>query len=101
MGGVEELNEKLATVNLEFNKPEEEEAKAILENQIENAWKDINEELIILGQNSSLPKPVIISIVNTAKATDIFNRNCRDAFSNPNHLTQGIISSLVVDPIST
>ncbi|GAB4854276.1 hypothetical protein Ancab_022862 [Ancistrocladus abbreviatus] len=77
-----------------------EEAKAILLDQVENAWKDINEELLLLAQSSSLPRPLIMRIVNTAKAVDIFNRNCGDAYSNPNHLTQGIISSLLVDPMS-
>ncbi|GAB4854256.1 hypothetical protein Ancab_022843 [Ancistrocladus abbreviatus] len=78
----------------------EEEAKAILLNQVENAWKDMNEELLLLGQNSSLPKPVIKCIVNTAKATDIVGRKYGNAFNIPNDIIKGTISSLFIDPMS-
>ncbi|GAB4854277.1 hypothetical protein Ancab_022863, partial [Ancistrocladus abbreviatus] len=76
----------------------EEEAKAILQNQVENAWKDINEELLLLGQNSKLPKPVIKCIVNHARAVDIYIRNDNDEYTNP-HIIKGTISSLFIDPL--
>ncbi|GAB4830431.1 hypothetical protein Ancab_020069, partial [Ancistrocladus abbreviatus] len=78
----------------------QEEAKAIIRSQVENAWKDINQELLLLDrQYSSLPKSVIMCIVNHAKAVDIFLHNDRNAHTYP-HIIKGTISSLFVDPMS-
>ncbi|GAB4854270.1 hypothetical protein Ancab_022857 [Ancistrocladus abbreviatus] len=80
----------------------EEEAKAILENQVENAWKDINQELLLLlgAQSNSLPKPVIMCFVNLARAVDISIHNDRNAYIH-SHITKPTVSSLFVHPMST
>ncbi|GAB4854284.1 hypothetical protein Ancab_022871 [Ancistrocladus abbreviatus] len=80
----------------------EEEAKAILENQVENAWKDINQELLLLlgGQSNSLPEPVIMCFVNLARAVDISVHNDRNAYIH-SHITKPTVSSLFVHPMST
>ncbi|GAB4854262.1 hypothetical protein Ancab_022849 [Ancistrocladus abbreviatus] len=78
----------------------EEEANAVILSKVENAWKDVNEELLLLAQNSNLPKPVIMGVVNTAKSSYITVHKYGNEFNLPDHIMKGIISSLFIEPMS-
>ncbi|GMH24920.1 hypothetical protein Nepgr_026763 [Nepenthes gracilis] len=74
----------------------EMQAKSILKNQVKNAWKDINEEFI-KGIGTTIPKPILICILNCARAGYIFGK-IGDVLENPD-IAKTIMSSLFIDPI--
>ncbi|XVE50475.1 hypothetical protein DITRI_Ditri01bG0165100 [Diplodiscus trichospermus] len=76
------------------------EEKAIEEfnDQIENAWKDINQELLI-GPTDKVPMAVLTRVLNLAKVMDFLYKE-GDGYTHVGHATRTGITSLLIDPIS-
>ncbi|XP_060672679.1 alpha-copaene synthase-like [Ziziphus jujuba] len=75
---------------------EAEEAYKMLHQEIENAWKDINQELM---KPTAVATPVLDCVLNLARMSDVSYKD-GDSYTNP-HLIKDTISLLLVDPITT
>ncbi|XVE50493.1 hypothetical protein DITRI_Ditri01bG0166900 [Diplodiscus trichospermus] len=76
------------------------EEKAIEEfnNQIDNAWKVINQELV-MRPTARVPMPVLTRILNLARVMDFLYKE-GDGYTHVGHATRTGITSLLIDPIS-
>ena len=70
-----------------------------LKKQIENAWKDMNEELVI-RPTAGVPMPVLTAILNLARMVDFLYKE-GDGYTHVGNVTKTGITSLLIDPIST
>ncbi|KAH1083866.1 hypothetical protein J1N35_023627 [Gossypium stocksii] len=77
----------------------EEEACRELKKQVENAWKDINQELIFSEISKVVPGPVLTRILNFTRVIDFFYKN-GDGYTHGGKNTNDGITSLLIDPIS-
>nr|XP_004298298.2 PREDICTED: (-)-germacrene D synthase-like [Fragaria vesca subsp. vesca] len=59
----------------------EEEAKIALTKQKDAAWKDLNQELLDLQSNNSIPKPLQIHL-NLARSTEVLYSNNNERYTN-------------------
>ena len=76
----------------------EEKACEELKKQVENAWKDINEELVI-RPTTGVPMPVLTVILNLARVIDFLYKE-GDGYTHVGKVTKTGITSLLIDPIS-
>ncbi|XP_054778344.1 probable terpene synthase 2 [Prosopis cineraria] len=74
----------------------EEEAHKMLNDDIKNCWKDINEEC--LNNPHNVPKSVLDCVVNLARAAEVFYENKQDRFTNGESLKHYVVQ-LLLDPI--
>nr|KJB45621.1 hypothetical protein B456_007G316500 [Gossypium raimondii] len=77
----------------------EEEACSELKKQVENAWKDINQELIFSEISKVVPGPVLTRILNFTRVIDFLYKN-GDGFTDVGKNTKDGITSLLIDPVS-
>ncbi|KAB2059402.1 hypothetical protein ES319_A11G300600v1 [Gossypium barbadense] len=77
----------------------EEEAYNELMKQVENAWKDINHELIFSETSKLLPMSVLTRILNLTRVTDFLYKN-EDGYTHVGKFTKDAITSLLIVPIS-
>ncbi|TYG47432.1 hypothetical protein ES288_D11G337900v1 [Gossypium darwinii] len=77
----------------------EEEACSELMKQVENAWKDINQELIFSEISKVVPGPVLTRILNFTRFSDVIYKN-EDGYTHVGKNTKDGITSLLIDPIS-
>ncbi|MBA0771044.1 hypothetical protein Gotri_019573 [Gossypium trilobum] len=77
----------------------EEEACSELMKQVENAWKNINQELIFSEISKVVPGPVLTRILNFTSVIDFLYRN-GDGYTHVGKKTKDGITSLLIDPIS-
>ncbi|XP_060672223.1 (-)-germacrene D synthase-like isoform X2 [Ziziphus jujuba] len=73
---------------------EEEEAHKMLHQEIENAWKDINQEFM---KPTAVATPVLDCVLNIARVSDVIYED-GDGYTN-SHLIKDTITLLLVDPI--
>ncbi|XP_027342918.1 probable terpene synthase 2 [Abrus precatorius] len=73
----------------------QEEACNLIHMDVEDCWKDINEEYLKLND---IPKFVLDCVVNLARMSEFTYENHQDKFTNGELLTD-CVSSLLVDPI--
>ncbi|XP_060672677.1 sesquiterpene synthase 2-like [Ziziphus jujuba] len=73
---------------------EEEEAYKMLHQEIENAWKDINQEFM---KPTAVATSILERVLNLARMSDVTYKD-GDSYTNP-HLIKDTISLLLVDPI--
>ena len=76
----------------------EEKACEELKKQVENAWKDINEELVI-RPTAGVPVPVLTVILNLARVIDFLYKE-GDGYTHVGNVAKTGITSLLIDPIS-
>ncbi|CAH9106395.1 unnamed protein product [Cuscuta epithymum] len=74
----------------------EEEAVRELEEQVTNAWKDINQEC--LKPTATFPMPILIRVVNLARVIDLVYDADGDSYTHSSKL-KSIITSILVDPV--
>lgn len=74
----------------------EEKAKTELTKQVNDAWKDINEEL--LHSNTSIPRPLLWQILNLARSAEVLYKN-EDLYTHPKAVLKGYLLSLFVEPV--
>ncbi|TYG96191.1 hypothetical protein ES288_A11G329000v1 [Gossypium darwinii] len=77
----------------------EEEACSELKKQVENAWKDINQELIFSEISKVIPGSVLTRILNLTRVIDFLYKN-GDGYTHVGKNTKDGITSLLIDPIS-
>ncbi|XP_060672618.1 sesquiterpene synthase 2-like [Ziziphus jujuba] len=73
---------------------EEEEAYKMLHQEIENVWKDINQEFM---KPTAVATPVLDRVLNLARMSDVMYKD-GDSYTNP-HLIKDTINLLLVDPV--
>ncbi|XP_019181132.1 PREDICTED: (-)-germacrene D synthase-like isoform X2 [Ipomoea nil] len=78
----------------QYEKSEEETVKELQE-QITNAWKDINQELLI---PTVVPMHILIQIANVARVIDLLYKN-GDIYTHSKIELKIVITSLLVDPV--
>ncbi|KAK5786694.1 hypothetical protein PVK06_041337 [Gossypium arboreum] len=76
-----------------------EEASIELKKQVENAWKDINQELIFSEISKVFPGPVLTRILNLTRVIVFFYKN-GDGYTHVGKHTKDGIISLLIDPIA-
>nr|KJB45623.1 hypothetical protein B456_007G316700 [Gossypium raimondii] len=76
-----------------------EEACSELKKRVENAWKDINQELIFSEISKVVPRPVLTRILNFTRVTEFIYKN-GDEYTHVGKNTKEGITSLLIDPIS-
>ena len=76
----------------------EEKACEELNKQVENAWKDINEELVI-RPTAGVPMPVLTVILNLTRVIDFLYKE-EDGYTHVGKDAKTGITSLLIDPIS-
>ncbi|MED6123093.1 hypothetical protein PIB30_046054 [Stylosanthes scabra] len=74
----------------------EEEAYKFIKNDINNCWKDMNEEYLKLLED--IPRPVLDCIVNLARISEFLYANFEDKFTNCALFKEHIVA-LLLDPV--
>ncbi|KAA3472222.1 (+)-delta-cadinene synthase isozyme XC14-like [Gossypium australe] len=77
----------------------EEEACSELKKQVENAWKDINQEMILSEISKVVPRPVLTRVLNFTRFID-FIYKIGDEYTHVGKNTKDGITVLLIDPIS-
>lgn len=73
----------------------EQETIDVLNKQVVDAWKDINEELL---RPTVMPMPVLMRILNFTKCVDVVYKG-GDAFTQVGKVIKDGINALFVDPV--
>lgn len=73
----------------------EEEAVKVLKQEIGNAWKDINGELLKLSDD--VPKPLLDRFLNLARAIDFMYKDGKDHCTH-SYFMKDNVASLLRDP---
>ena len=74
----------------------EQQAYDELHKQIENAWKDINEESL---RPTAVPMLLLSRLLNFARSGDVMYKSHNDIFTHPGEVTKNNISMLLIDPV--
>ncbi|XP_039040463.1 (+)-delta-cadinene synthase isozyme XC14-like [Hibiscus syriacus] len=77
----------------------EEEAHSELKKQVEDAWKDINYEMIFSDTSKVVSMSVLTRVLNLARACE-FMYKAGDGYTHVGKTTKDGINSLLIDPIS-
>ncbi|KAK9938326.1 hypothetical protein M0R45_015073 [Rubus argutus] len=73
----------------------EEEAKVTLTKQVDNAWKDINEELLNI---TTIPKPLLLRILNLSRVIEVVYKN-EDGYTHAGGVLKGFVASVLIKPV--
>ena len=74
----------------------EQQAYDEFHKQIENAWKDINEECL---RPTAVPMLLLSRLLNFALSGDVMYKSHKDIFTHPGEVTKNNISMLLIDPV--
>ncbi|KAK8527240.1 hypothetical protein V6N12_054462 [Hibiscus sabdariffa] len=77
----------------------EEEACNELKKQMDNAWKDINHEMIFSETSKNVPMSVLTRVLNLTRGTE-FMYKVGDGYTHVEKTTKEGINSLLIDSIS-
>ncbi|KAJ4718968.1 Terpene synthase [Melia azedarach] len=72
----------------------EEDAVNVFRKEVENAWKDMNQELL---KPTAFPMPLMERVLNLARVIDYLHKDS-DSYTNA-HLVKDQIASLLRDPL--
>ncbi|KAJ4718963.1 Terpene synthase [Melia azedarach] len=72
----------------------EEDAVNVFRKEVENAWKDMNQELL---KPTAFPMPLMERVLNLARVIDYLHKDS-DSYTNA-HLVKDQIASLLTDPL--
>ncbi|KAL9383085.1 hypothetical protein Peur_023408 [Populus x canadensis] len=75
----------------------EEQAYDELRRQVAEAWKDINEELLIIPKDH-VPIPLLTRVLNLARVMDVMYKD-GDGYTNANGKVRNYITSLLIEPV--
>lgn len=73
----------------------EKEAYDVLQSRVDNAWKDINSQLL---KPTEMPMPILTPILNFARVMDVLYK-VEDSFTHVAQPVKDGISSLLIDPV--
>ncbi|XP_034212829.1 (-)-alpha-pinene synthase-like [Prunus dulcis] len=74
----------------------EQETLDVLNKQVVDLWKDINEELLI--KPTVVPRPVLMRVLNLTRVVDLLYKR-GDGFTHVGKLMKDIVASLFLDPV--
>lgn len=74
----------------------EEEVRKLFSRQIEDAWKDMNQEL--LRPSYEVPMPLLIRVLNLARVMDLLYKE-EDSYTHVGKVIRDGITSLLIDPL--
>nr|WNI01933.1 terpene synthase [Psidium guajava] len=74
----------------------EQEAENDLRKQVEDAWKDVNEECL---HPTTIAMPLIVGILNLTRVIDVLYKDGRDHYTNPHITMKDHIKSVLMDPV--
>ncbi|KAL6311327.1 hypothetical protein AAG906_025540 [Vitis piasezkii] len=74
----------------------EKQAYGEFHKQLENAWKDINEECL---RPTAVPMLLLSRLLNFARSGDVMYKAHKDIFSHPEEVMKNNISMLLIDPV--
>ncbi|MBA0716544.1 hypothetical protein Golax_015365 [Gossypium laxum] len=78
----------------------EQEACIELKKQVENAWKDINHELMFSETSKVVPMPVLMRSLNLTRVIDFLYKDGEDQYTHVGKNCKDGITSLLINPIS-
>ncbi|KAE8674439.1 putative sesquiterpene synthase [Hibiscus syriacus] len=78
----------------------EEEACSELKKQVENAWKDINYEMIFSETMKVIPMPVLRRSLNLTRVIEFLYKDGDDQYTHVGKVTKDGVASLLSDPVS-
>uniref|UniRef100_F6H239 (-)-germacrene D synthase n=1 Tax=Vitis vinifera TaxID=29760 RepID=F6H239_VITVI len=73
----------------------EQEACEEFNNEIMNAWKDMNEECL---KRTQVPMPLLTCVVNFARVIDLLYKN-QDEYTHVGKLMKDLIAWMLIDPV--
>ncbi|XP_062109832.1 alpha-humulene synthase-like [Humulus lupulus] len=73
----------------------EQEAYDELNNQVDNAWKEINEEFI---RPTDVPLPILVRALNLSRVIDLLYKD-GDGYTHVGKVTKDSVAALLIDPI--
>ncbi|XP_050373559.1 (-)-germacrene D synthase-like [Argentina anserina] len=76
----------------------EEEAKIELTKKVSDSWKDLNQEWLDLHSNATIPRPLLLIILNLARSSELLYKH-EDVFTHPKSLLKGFVDSLFIEPV--
>ena len=74
----------------------EKQAYGEFHKQLENAWKDINEECL---RPTAVPMLLLSRLLNFARSGDVTYNGQKDIFTHPGEVMKNNISMLLIDPV--
>ena len=74
----------------------EQQAYEKFHKQLENAWKDINEECL---KPTAVPMLLLSRLLNFARAADVMYKGQKDEFTHLGEVMKNNISMLLIDPV--
>ncbi|KAE8674441.1 Sesquiterpene synthase [Hibiscus syriacus] len=78
----------------------EEEACSELKKQVQNAWKDINYEMIFSETTKVIPMPVLRRSLNLTRVIEFLYKDGDDQYTHVGKVTKDGVTSLLIDPVS-
>ena len=74
----------------------EQEAYGELNKKVVDAWKDINEELLI--NPTAVPKPALIRVLNLSRVIDLLYKD-GDGYTHVGKVTKDAVVALLIDSV--
>ncbi|TYH46505.1 hypothetical protein ES332_D11G340700v1 [Gossypium tomentosum] len=78
----------------------QQEACIELKKQVENAWKDINHELMFSETSKVVPMPVLMRSLNLTRVIDFLYKDGEDRYTHVGKNSKDGITFLLINPIS-
>ena len=73
-----------------------EEAHEKLREEVDDAWKDINQAMF---QPYAISKPLLTRILNLARAADVIYKGTTDGYTNVNQTFKDKVASVLAHPV--
>ncbi|KAL3740130.1 hypothetical protein ACJRO7_021418 [Eucalyptus globulus] len=74
----------------------EQEAENNLHKQVNDSWKDINEECL---RPTAVAMPLLVGILNLSRVMDVLYKDGGDHYTNPHIALKDYIHSVLIDPV--
>jgi len=74
----------------------EQEAENNLRKQVNDSWKDINEECL---RPTAVAMPLLVGILNLSRVMDVLYKDGGDHYTNPHIALKDYIHSVLIDPV--
>ncbi|KAK3427100.1 hypothetical protein EUGRSUZ_F03409, partial [Eucalyptus grandis] len=74
----------------------EQEAENNLRKQVNDSWKDINEECL---HPTAVAMPLLVGILNLSRVMDVLYKDGGDHYTSPHIALKDYIHSVLIDPV--
>ncbi|XP_039170541.1 (-)-germacrene D synthase-like [Eucalyptus grandis] len=75
---------------------DEQEAENNLRKQVNDSWKDINEECL---HPTAVAMPLLVGILNLSRVMDVLYKDGGDHYTSPHIALKDYIHSVLIDPV--